>query len=317
MRSIFRDHTNDFFDILTYPKEKWEDYWKKYQKKYSEIVKEYFTKNNLSADEFLLQLNNTERRFIDKAYWYKEEIIESVKNNVVHMLTNNAKKYKLDRNDYAIKILCFLGEKPYYYIDTYKKTIIAIDFIYFYMNKDISLEKIIEEAILKYIENTENDERKGFFWIMYDDLKTIIKNNKNDKETAFYKIAEYLDKKVSYYNWTGFYLVDEEQSNYLKVGPYVGEKTDHLKIKFGEGICGQAASTEKTFVIGDVSKETNYLSCSSKTKSEIVVPIFDSENNIVGEIDIDSHYINPFDEKDKLFLEDLSKLITKYFYNNK
>ncbi|HNY37797.1 MAG TPA: GAF domain-containing protein, partial [Petrotogaceae bacterium] len=92
------------------------------------------------------------------------------------------------------------------------------------------------------------------------------------------------------------------------------EPTEHVKIPFGSGICGQAAQNKTTFVVGDVSKETNYLSCSSKTLSEIVVPIKKSDSSVVGEIDIDSHVINPFDSKDTLFLEEVAYLISKKYY---
>ena len=74
----------------------------------------------------------------------------------------------------------------------------------------------------------------------------------------------------------------------LELGPYVGEETDHTRIPFGKGICGQAADTLKTFVVQDVAKADNYLACSLHVKSEIVVPIMKGEQ-FVGELDIDSH----------------------------
>ncbi|WP_129410031.1 GAF domain-containing protein [Marinitoga lauensis] len=74
-----------------------------------------------------------------------------------------------------------------------------------------------------------------------------------------------------------------------------------MKIPFGSGICGQAASTKNTFVVQDVTKETNYLSCSEKTKSEIVVPILDNDGNVFGELDIDSHKLEPFTIEDSNF----------------
>lgn len=112
-------------------------------------------------------------------------------------------------------------------------------------------------------------------------------------------ICQYLYKNVPYYNWVGFYLVDGDKK--LKLGPYVGEPTIHTSISFGEGICGQAAENMKNFVVQDVSKEKNYLSCSPDVKSEIVIPIIKDEK-IIGELDIDSHYLAPFDERDEEFL---------------
>jgi L-methionine (R)-S-oxide reductase len=113
------------------------------------------------------------------------------------------------------------------------------------------------------------------------------------------KIAEYLHEEISYYDWVGFYLVEEE--DVLSLGPYVGEPTVHTRISFGQGICGQAAAKKDTFVIQDVSKETNYLSCNAEVKSEIVLPVM-KDGKILGELDIDSHSLAPFDDEDKKFL---------------
>ena len=111
---------------------------------------------------------------------------------------------------------------------------------------------------------------------------------RNEKLQAICKL---LDERVDVFNWTGFYLVASDEERMLELGPYVGEETDHTRIPFGSGICGQAAETLDTFVVQDVSKANNYLACSLDVKSEIVVPIM-KENNFVGELDIDSHTLN-------------------------
>ena len=92
----------------------------------------------------------------------------------------------------------------------------------------------------------------------------------------------------------------------------MGDPTIHVRIEFGQGICGQAAEREETFVIQDVSKEENYLSCSVNVKSEIVVPIF-KDGKVVGEIDIDSHQLAPFSEVDRVYLEKLAEQIAELF----
>ena len=119
-----------------------------------------------------------------------------------------------------------------------------------------------------------------------------------EKEQA---ICELLRKDVPHYDWVGFYFIDPKNRSELVLGPFSGEPTEHKRIKFGEGICGQAAETRDIFIVQDVSKETNYLSCSPDVRSEIVVPIF-KNGEIVGELDIDSHRINPFTDEDREFL---------------
>lgn len=88
-------------------------------------------------------------------------------------------------------------------------------------------------------------------------------------------ICGLLRENVAYYNWVGFYLVDRERA--LVLGPFMGEATRHTRIEFGKGICGQAAERREIFVVQDVSKESNYLSCSTKVKSEIVLPILKND----------------------------------------
>jgi len=121
-----------------------------------------------------------------------------------------------------------------------------------------------------------------------------------------------LADNVSYYCWVGFYLVSEKK-NTLILGPYVGEITDHTEIPFGRGICGQVALSHKTFVVPDVEKQDNYLSCNMKVKSEIVIPIFDTKGEFVAQLDIDSHVLDPFTQEDKDLLEEICERLGKYF----
>ena len=122
------------------------------------------------------------------------------------------------------------------------------------------------------------------------------------------RVCGLLKERVESYDWVGFYLVDPERERELVLGPFAGEPTDHKRIRFGQGICGQAADLLKVFIVPDVTKESNYLSCSAQVRSEIVIPLFRGET-LVGELDIDSHLPDPFDEKDRLFLEKVGALV--------
>ena len=133
-------------------------------------------------------------------------------------------------------------------------------------------------------------------------------SNRNEK---LKKICDILKNSVDYYDWVGFYITDEQQ-NELVLGPFTGEPTEHSRIPFGRGICGQAAERKETFVVQDVSQETNYISCSPLVKSEIVVPILKNDK-IIGELDIDSHTQSPFTDDDKRFLEDVCSIVSQLF----
>ncbi|WP_299129772.1 GAF domain-containing protein [uncultured Winogradskyella sp.] len=136
-------------------------------------------------------------------------------------------------------------------------------------------------------------------------VKTIIEQYNLSVDQRLLKICEILETNVDYYNWVGFYFKNGDK-NELKLGPYVGEPTDHTIIPFGKGICGQVAVSNKNFVVPDVSAQDNYIACSITVKAEIVIPIFVNGENI-GQIDIDSNTPDPFTEADERFLEFVCK----------
>ncbi|MGS0748647.1 GAF domain-containing protein [Halpernia sp. GG3] len=142
-------------------------------------------------------------------------------------------------------------------------------------------------------------------------LSIILESPKHNTESKLQKVCQLLDQEVSYFNWTGFYFKNGDK-NELKLGPFVSAPTDHIIIPYGKGICGQVAVSNETFEVPDVHEQDNYLSCSIDTKAEIVVPIFKNGENI-GQIDIDSHKINPFTTEDKEMLnwlcEEVGKII--------
>lgn len=122
------------------------------------------------------------------------------------------------------------------------------------------------------------------------EIDSILARN-SPRDQKLKDICVLLDREVAVFNWTGFYLDDPDEDRMLILGPYVGEETDHTRIPYGTGICGQAAETLDTFVVQNVSKAGNYLACSLDVKSEIVVPIMKGDQ-FVGELDIDSHTLD-------------------------
>jgi GAF domain-containing protein len=139
-----------------------------------------------------------------------------------------------------------------------------------------------------------------------------ILNSEQEREEKLQAICELLDEKIEIFDWTGFYMVDPNAERELVLGPFVGEPTDHTRIPFGRGICGQAAETKETFVVQDVSKADNYLSCSIHVNSEIVVPIMKGDE-VIGELDIDSHTKNALTDDHRELLEELCKRIAQLY----
>ena len=122
-------------------------------------------------------------------------------------------------------------------------------------------------------------------------------------------IVRILQSRMLKYNWVGFYMLDSS-SPVLVLGPFEGAMTPHTRIPLNQGICGAAASTGKTVVVDDVSKDPRYLACSLETKSEIVVPLFAS-GRVVGELDIDSHSPAAFGQDDRDLVEHCAALVGK------
>jgi GAF domain-containing protein len=139
----------------------------------------------------------------------------------------------------------------------------------------------------------------------------IISTSTITKEEKLLKICELLNNSIEYYNWVGFYFANPETKT-LHLGPYIGAATDHTVIPFGKGICGQVAVSNENFVVPDVAAQDNYIACSFTVKSEIVVPLFVNGENI-GQIDIDSHVLNPFTKADERFLEFVCSEISKMY----
>lgn len=131
-------------------------------------------------------------------------------------------------------------------------------------------------------------------------IETIF-NNTTDANTILQEICNYLKKEITYYDWVGFYFKNGDKDE-LKLAQFTGEPTEHTIIPFGKGICGQVAISNQNFVVQDVTNQNNYISCGWKVKSEIVIPIFVNNINI-GQIDIDSHSVNPFSKNDEILLE--------------
>lgn len=107
------------------------------------------------------------------------------------------------------------------------------------------------------------------------------------------------------YNWSGVYRLEGEE---LLLDEFVGESTEHTRIRVGVGVCGTAVKDNQNQVIGDVRKLDNYLACSLQTRSEIVV-LIRKDGKVLGQIDIDGHEVGSFDKSDERFLERVAEMI--------
>lgn len=151
--------------------------------------------------------------------------------------------------------------------------------------------------------------------ISYDQLISDtedILERKVTRDEKLFAICELLADEINTFSWVGFYLPDPDGKEELVLGPFVGPSTNHTRIPYGRGICGQVALSHETFVAQDVHSEENYLACSVDVKSEIVVPIM-KEDEFVGQLDIDSNTKNSITKEQRELLEEICELLSEEF----
>ena len=121
-------------------------------------------------------------------------------------------------------------------------------------------------------------------------------------------VCEELYQRFEHYSWVGIYVVEGDE---LVLSAWAGEEeTEHTTIKVGEGICGLAAATGRTELVPDVSEREEFIACFPTTRSEIVVPIL-GPDGVLGEIDIDSDWLDAFDDPDRELLEDVAEGLSR------
>ena len=120
-------------------------------------------------------------------------------------------------------------------------------------------------------------------------------------------INSVLVQHFDYYFWTGFYRVCGDR---LVVGPYIGT-VGCLQIEFGKGVVGTCGAKRETIIVPDVNQFPGHIACDARSKSEIVVPVFAHDRELVAVLDVDSDRFNAFDEDDRIGLEKIVALFAE------
>ena len=126
-----------------------------------------------------------------------------------------------------------------------------------------------------------------------------LTEGETDRIANMANVAAALKQAFGFF-WVGFYIVKE---NVLVLGPFQGPIAC-TRISFGKGVCGAAWKERRTIIVPDVEQFPGHIACSSESKSEIVVPLFEN-GEIVGVLDIDSDRLKTFDETDAKYLEEI------------
>ena len=132
-------------------------------------------------------------------------------------------------------------------------------------------------------------------------------NGEDDEIAIMATVAGELYHDVTGFDWGGFYRVVEP--GLLKIGPYQG-RHGCLVIPFARGVCGAAARSQKIMIVHDVKKFDGHIACSDSTRSELVIPCFGQDGELLGVLDIDSDQPAFFTKQDA---DDLDQLMRKLF----
>jgi L-methionine (R)-S-oxide reductase len=127
----------------------------------------------------------------------------------------------------------------------------------------------------------------------------------NTAISAMASISAVLYHKIDYFFWCGFYLLEDGK---LNVGPYQGPVACQ-ELEKDKGVCWAGINRAESIVVPDVEAFPGHIACDSRSKSEVVVPLFNKQNEVVGVLDVDSKDLNSFDEIDAKWLEKIVNLI--------
>ena len=147
-----------------------------------------------------------------------------------------------------------------------------------------------------------NKEEK--YALLYSQIAGLVEDE-DDMIANMANIASMIHSTFGFW-WTGFYRVS---GNQLILGPFQGPLACS-RIGFGKGVCGTSWEQEETIIVPDVDKFPGHIACSSSSRSEIVVPVFEKDRRrVIAVLDIDSASLGTFDQTDKLWLEKITRLI--------
>ena len=132
--------------------------------------------------------------------------------------------------------------------------------------------------------------------VLADEIDSVLAGEA-DFTARMATVAAMLAEAFEHFFWTGFYFVDPKRPDELVVGPYQGT-LGCLRIAFGRGVCGAAAEQRRTIIVPDVDAFDGHIACDSRSKSEIVTPVFDQSGRLIAVLDVDSTEPAAFSEID-------------------
>ena len=152
---------------------------------------------------------------------------------------------------------------------------------------------------------SKTSDRKIIYSEIVPQIEAIV-SCESDLTANLANITAVLKEAFGFF-WVGFYLKKENQ---LVLNAFQGTLAC-TRIDFGKGVCGHSYSTKQVVIVPNVDEFPGHIACSSASKSEIVLPIFDKQGEVFGVLDVDSDRLNDFSEVDAKGLQQVIKIIEK------
>ena len=140
--------------------------------------------------------------------------------------------------------------------------------------------------------------------LLTEQIRALIEGE-TDSVAVMSNVSAAIHEAMGFW-WTGFYRVKDGE---LVLGPFQGPVAC-MHIDYGKGVCGTAWKEQRTIIVPDVEQFPGHIACSSQSRSEIVVPVFSKDGEVVAVLDIDSKELSTFDETDQRYLEGICETLT-------
>jgi GAF domain-containing protein len=154
----------------------------------------------------------------------------------------------------------------------------------------------------------DKNKKEGRYKRLYNQIKELIEKSSNNPVSNMATIVAVLHNKMEYFFWTGFYLLHEGK---LQAGPYQGSLAC-IDLEKDTGVCWAAINRRRPVIVPDVEKFPGHIACDSRSKSEIVIPLKNKNDQIAGVLDVDSKTLDSFDKTDAFYLEKITELVYHY-----
>ncbi len=151
MRSIIRNHLEEFLEILEYDKTKWFDFWRSYRKRYGPIVPNYERAHSLTDSEIERILKGFERRFLDRLKRAWESTRFEEKKRISYELRIRSEELSLSREDFVVFLFGGLGLSPWTFVDGLKEKVVLVDVVHAWKEGELgNLPSLVLKAVEEF-----------------------------------------------------------------------------------------------------------------------------------------------------------------------